>query len=118
MSQAGIEPIEAAPASEVRFEREADVIVVGLGGAGTSAAIAAADEGASVVAVERQEQAGGTSAMSGGLIYLGGGTALQLACGFRDSPENMERFLAAALGPGVDAERLHAYCVGSVRHFE
>ncbi|MBM4269522.1 MAG: FAD-dependent oxidoreductase [Deltaproteobacteria bacterium] len=118
MSQGKIEPIEAAPASEVRFEREADVIVVGLGAAGTSAAIAAADGGASVLALERQEQPGGTSAMSGGLIYLGGGTALQQACGFRDSPESMERFLAAALGPGVDAERLHAYCVESVRHFE
>jgi len=112
-----IRPIEPARASEVAFEREVDVVVVGLGAAGTSAAIAAADAGASVVALERQSAAGGTSAMSGGLLYLGGGTPLQEACGFRDSPENMERFLAAALGPGVDAERLHAYCTESVAHF-
>ena len=76
-----IRPIEPARASEVAFEREVDVVVVGLGAAGTSAAIAAADAGASVVALERQSAAGGTSAMSGGLLYLGGGTPLQEACG-------------------------------------
>src|SRR5262245_57156822 len=112
-----IRPIEPARASEVAFEREAGVVVVGLGAGGASAAIAAADAGASVVGLERQSAAGGTSAMSGGLLYLGGGTPLQEACGFRDSAENMERFLAAALGPGVDGERLHAYCTESVAHF-
>jgi 3-oxo-5alpha-steroid 4-dehydrogenase len=110
-------PIEPARTGEVAFEREADVVVVGLGAAGTAAAIAAAEAGASVVALERQGAAGGTSAMSGGLLYLGGGTPLQEACGFRDSPDNMERFLAAALGPGVDAERLRTYCAESVAHF-
>jgi 3-oxo-5alpha-steroid 4-dehydrogenase len=111
-------PIEPARVSEITFEREVDVVVVGLGAAGTAAAIAAAAAGARVRALERQGGAGGTSAMSGGLLYLGGGTALQEACGFRDSPDNMERFLAAALGPGVDGERLHAYCVESAAHFQ
>ena len=118
MSKAEVEAIEAVPQGEVAFEREADVVVVGLGAAGTSAAIAAADAGASVIACERQGEPGGTSAMSGGLLYLGGGTPLQTACGFRDSPENMERFLTAALGPGVDGERLHGYCAESVAHFD
>ena len=61
---------------------------------------------------------GGTSAHSGGLIYLGGGTALQSACGFQDSPENMAAFLRAALGPGVDDDRVDAYCEGSPDHFD
>lgn len=118
MKEKGTEAIEPLRSEEVRFDRETDVVVVGLGAAGTCAAIAAADAGVSVIACERQGVAGGTSAMSGGLLYLGGGTPLQTACGFRDSPDNMERFLTAALGPGVDAERLRAYCVDSVAHFQ
>ena len=40
---------------------------------------------------------GGTSAMSGGLVYLGGGTPIQTGCGYSDTPEDMERFLAGRL---------------------
>ncbi len=61
---------------------------------------------------------GGTSANSGGLIYLGGGTALQRACGFDDSTENMRAFLGAALGPEADDDRIDAYCEGSPDHFD
>ena len=70
------------------------------------------------MAVERSVGPGGTSAQSGGLIYLGGGTDLQKACGFEDSPENMAAFLRAALGPGVDDERVDAYCQGSSEQFD
>ena len=104
-----MEPIPALEVNEVRFDETADVVVVGLGAAGTSAVVAARQNEADVLAVERSPGSGGTSAQSGGLIYLGGGTALQSACGFRDSPENMAAFLRAALGPGVDeASRIPA----------
>jgi 3-oxo-5alpha-steroid 4-dehydrogenase len=56
--------------------------------------------------------AGGASAV------MGGGTSLQRACGFEDSPENMAAFLRAALGPGVDDDRVDAYCEGSTDHFD
>ncbi len=55
--------------------------------------------------------------MSGGLIYLGGGTPVQEACGFDDTPEAMAAFLAAACGPGTDEAKVAAYCEGSVEHF-
>src|ERR1700722_14512088 len=97
-----MEPIPALEVNEVRFDETVDVVVVGLGAAGTSATVAARQAGVDVLAVERSAGPGGTSAHSGGLIYLGGGTALQSACGFEDSPENMATFLRAALGPGVD----------------
>ena len=77
-----------------------DVVVAGLGVAGASAVVAARQAGGEVLAVERTAGVGGTSAQSGGLIFLGGGTPLQNACGFEDSPENMAAFLHAALGPG------------------
>lgn len=110
-----IDPIDA---SEARFDGEADVVVIGLGVAGCCAAIAAADAGASVVALERMQSAGGTSANSGGLIYLGGGTAVQQACGFADTAENMATFLHAALAPGGDTDRIERYCRDSVAHFD
>ena len=113
-----MDSVPALEAREIRFEQTVDVVVVGLGVAGASAVVAARQTGADVLAVERSGGPGGTSANSGGLIYLGGGTALQDACGFDDSPENMSAFLGAALGPGVDDDRLEAYCNGSPDHFD
>jgi 3-oxo-5alpha-steroid 4-dehydrogenase len=113
-----MELIPALDVREIRFDETTDVVVVGLGAAGASAAVAARQAGAEVLAVERSVGPGGTSANSGGLLYLGGGTALQTACGFQDSPANMAAFLRAALGPGVDVDRVDAYCEGSPDHFD
>ncbi len=113
-----MESIQAVACDEVHFDETVDVAVVGLGVAGASAVVAARQAGARVLAIERGGGSGGTSAHSGGLIYLGGGTALQNACGFNDSPENMAAFLRAALGPGVDDDRVQAYCEGSPDHFD
>jgi 3-oxo-5alpha-steroid 4-dehydrogenase len=113
-----MEPIPARDVNEVRFDDTADVVVVGLGVAGACATVAARQAGADVLAVERAATSGGTSANSGGLIYLGGGTDLQIACGYEDTVENMVAFLRSSLGPGVDDERLTAYCEGSVEHFD
>ena len=115
---ADMDSIPAHEVSEIRFDETVDVVVVGLGVAGTSAVVAARQAGAEVLAVEHGLGPGGTSANSGGLIYLGGGTALQTACGYQDSPENMAAFLRAALGPGVDDDRVDAYCEGSPDHFD
>ncbi len=112
-----VEPIEPARAEAVEFTETADVVVVGLGIAGTCAAIAAAESGASVLALERSMVPGGTSALSGGLIYLGGGTPIQTALGYEDSAENMERFLLAACGERTDPAKVRAYCTGSVEHY-
>jgi 3-oxo-5alpha-steroid 4-dehydrogenase len=109
----------ALEASEVtEWDRQFDVVVVGCGAAGVSAAIEARTSGAEVLALEAAGEPGGTSAMSGGLIYLGGGTGLQKACGFEDSPEEMARFLMAACGPHADEEKVRLYCEGSVAHYE
>jgi 3-oxo-5alpha-steroid 4-dehydrogenase len=120
---AAIEPV--GERDVVAFADEADVIVVGLGCAGASAAIEAAERGLDVVAIERQGAPGGTSAMSGGLIYLGGGTPVQRECGFDDDSANMFAFLQAATAPHgaadptarPDLARLRLYCEESVSHF-
>ncbi len=95
-----------------------DVLVVGAGCAGACAALEAAASGADVLVLERAGGAGGTSALSGGLLYLGGGTAIQKACGFRDSAEEMFKYMMAACGPGPDEALIRPYCEHSVDHFE
>ena len=59
-------------------------MVVGFGISGGCAALEAARAGARVVLLERAAVHGGTSAMSGGHFYLGGGTAVQKATGIED----------------------------------
>jgi len=100
------------------YDEEVDVLVVGLGCAGAAAALGAAEAGAETLVVERAGGGGGTSAMSGGVMYLGGGTALQKACGFEDTPEEMLKYLQASIGSGRDDAKLELYCDGSVEHFD
>jgi 3-oxo-5alpha-steroid 4-dehydrogenase len=100
------------------WDHRADVVVAGYGIAGVCAAIEAARAGADVLVLERTGGWGGAAALAGGFIYLGGGTPLQRALGFQDTPENMETFLLAALGPGVDKAKIADYCRGSVEHFQ
>ena len=91
---------------------EVDVVVVGVGLAGASAAIEASDGGAEVLAIERFN-VGGSSAMSGGIIYAAG-TEHQRASGFEDSAEGMFRYLESVVErPSVSPETLHRFCAES-----
>ena len=74
---------------EHRFDHEADVVVVGAGGAGLPAAIAARDAGASVLVIDSNQDVGGHAIVSGGSVALGGGTALQRRYGIDDSPDRI-----------------------------
>lgn len=113
-----IKASEVRDAGDVgRWDREADVVVVGLGCAGACAAIEAAEAGVETLVLERAGGGGGTSALAGGLIYLGGGTPVQQACGYEDTPEGMFTFLTAACGPSTDEAKVRLYCEESVAHF-
>lgn len=93
-----------------------DVVVVGFGMSGGCAALEAARAGARVLLLEKAAEHGGTSSLSGGHFYLGGGTPVQQATGHDDSPEDMAAYLLAATRD-PDAEKIHAYSTGSVEHF-
>lgn len=63
--------------AEDLFDFDADVLVVGTGGAGFSAAVTAAVEGASVVMFERNDHIGGTTGASGGTAWIPNNSSLR-----------------------------------------
>ena len=95
------------------WDEETDVIVVGFGAAGASAAIEAAEGGSRVLVLERWGS-GGASARSGGIVYAGGGTAQQLAAGFHDDPDAMLEYLTGECDGAVGDGVLRAFCEQSV----
>ncbi|MEE4661437.1 MAG: FAD-dependent oxidoreductase [Halieaceae bacterium] len=100
------------------WDEECDVIVVGFGGAGACAALEAAAAGARVMLLELASGSGGTTALAGGQIYIGGGTPIQKACGFEDSVEAMEAYLRLAAGEGGDEDKVRAYSRDSLEHYD
>lgn len=79
---------KAAWVSDVEVPKQADVVVVGAGGAGFAAAITAANEGKSVVLLDKMGVYGGDTALSGGEMAVPGNW-IQVTQGVEDSPENL-----------------------------
>ncbi|WP_144630224.1 FAD-binding protein [Bordetella genomosp. 13] len=86
------------------FDAEVDVLVIGAGGAGLAAAVAAHEAGASVAIVEKLDRPGGNTMLSTGSIP-GAGTRFQAAAGIDDDAQRMTRDLMALSGPH-DADAL------------
>lgn len=108
--QKGIEaPLSVKQEGDVDWSETADVVVIGLGGAGVSASLQALEEGLSVIALERFEGGGATKA-SGGVVYLGGGTETQKKAGVDDDPANMKAYLKEETGDIVSDETLGRFC--------
>jgi succinate dehydrogenase/fumarate reductase flavoprotein subunit len=106
-------PVETVPPDTESY----DVIVAGFGIAGGCAALEAARAGARVLVLERAASHGGTSSLSGGHFYLGGGTAVQRATGHEDTAEEMAAYLIAN-SKQPDEAKIRAYADGSVEHFD
>lgn len=105
----------------LEWDREADVVVLGSGGAALAAALSAHDHGArDVLIIERSGMVGGTTAMSGGMLWIPGNHH-QLAAGVSEAEEDVVAYLDA-LAPGqLDPETLWAFMQGGpemVRYLE
>jgi len=111
-----VEPALAASTVRKR-DGEYDVVVVGFGVAGASAALEAAEQGLRVLLIERF-QGGGSSQQSGGIVYAGGGTPVQTECGVEDSPEAMADYLRLEVGGVLSDETVARFCRESVDTLE
>ncbi|WKL16886.1 FAD-binding protein [Comamonas testosteroni] len=107
------EVLDVGSADEVQWSDASDVVVVGWGGAGASAAIEAREQGAEVLVIERFS-GGGASVLSGGVVYAGGGTRYQKEAGFEDSPEAMTAYLKHEVNGVVSDETLARFSRDSV----
>src|SRR5499427_70194 len=85
-------------------QAEFDVVVVGSGAAGMTAALTAAHHGLRVVVIEKTDRFGGSTARSGGGLWLPGNEVLRKA-GVRDTPEQARAYLAYVAGDGDEARQ-------------
>ncbi|CAM5403169.1 3-ketosteroid-delta-1-dehydrogenase [Streptomyces avidinii] len=94
-----------------------DVVVVGSGAAGLAAAVTARLRGLSVLVVEKTDKYGGSTALSGGAIWVPGNFHLDRA-GLADTPEKARAYLDATVGDRVPAARKDAYLAHGPRMVE
>ncbi|BAU96959.1 putative succinate dehydrogenase [Corynebacterium suranareeae] len=87
---------------------ELDVLVIGSGCAGLTAALVAAGEGAQVGVVEKHKKLGGTTAAGGGVMWAPN-NHLMGARGFTDSPEAAAEYIRAATKGKLSAEEIAWY---------
>ncbi len=96
---------------------EVDLLVVGGGLAGYSAALEAATRGAQVLLVEKEARTGGATVLSGGSFAFAD-TPLQRARGIQDSPGRLYEDLRRAGGQVNDESLVRAYVAGQREAFD
>jgi 3-oxo-5alpha-steroid 4-dehydrogenase len=102
-------PLVLTKANGDVWDREADVVVVGFGGAGACAALEANAQGANVLVLDRFH-GGGATAISGGVYYAGGGTHVQQEAGVTDDADEMFRYLSLEVKGVVSEDTLRDFC--------
>src|SRR5204862_2063196 len=90
----------AAAGGDPPWDHEVDLLVVGAGAGGMTAALVGALEGLAVVICEKTGLVGGTTATAAGTLWVPGSSQSRRA-GLADTPDAVRRYLAtelAALG--------------------
>ncbi|HKD66277.1 MAG TPA: FAD-dependent oxidoreductase [Candidatus Binataceae bacterium] len=75
-----------------KWDRVVDVVVVGSGGAALTAAVTAAAGGAQVAVLEKSDKVGGTTGVSGGVLWIPANHHMK-EVGVEDSPEEALRYI-------------------------
>ena len=103
-----------------KWDIEADVVSIGSGGGGLSAAITAHDHGASALVLERSDQVGGVTALSLGEVWVAGNHHA-LALDIKDLPESGYRYLkrlSMDYGEDVAILNLAIHAPVALKYFE
>ena len=90
------------------FDEEVDWLVAGAGAGGMTGAVVAHQLGGSVLVVEKESVYGGTTAKSGGVIWIPANDS-QAAVGIDDTVEEGYNYLKGLIGDSVDDARIRAY---------
>ncbi|HEU5007779.1 MAG TPA: 3-oxosteroid 1-dehydrogenase [Jatrophihabitantaceae bacterium] len=90
------------------LDEEYDVVVVGSGAAGMSAALTAAKQGLRTVIIEKAAHYGGSTARSGGGVWIPNNEALRRS-GVTDTAEAARSYLHSIIGDVVPAEKIDTY---------
>ncbi|MDG5483869.1 FAD-binding protein [Mycolicibacterium gadium] len=90
------------------FDHTVDVLVIGSGGGGMTAALAADARGLDTLVVEKSPQFGGSTALSGGGIWVPGAPS-QREAGYVPDPDGVFDYLQRITGGLVSDARLRAY---------
>ena len=90
------------------MDRDTNLIVIGAGGAGLTAALTAAEAGLRVLILEKEAEVGGSTIMSGGSFALAG-TDIQEANGIADTPATLFDDLRRYGGNENDPDVVRAY---------
>ncbi|MED5261343.1 MAG: FAD-binding protein [Myxococcota bacterium] len=90
------------------WDHEVDVLVVGTGAGGMTAALKVHDEGGDVLLIEKTDQYGGSSAMSSCLLWVPN-NHLMPGLGIEDSPEEAMDYLRGTTEGAVSDARLESF---------
>lgn len=104
-------------AGPVQSTRSCDLLVIGAGAGGLSAAVTAAILGLDVIVLEKEAVFGGTAAWSGGWMWIPR-NPLALAAGIREDEEGPRTYLRHELGEYYDESRIDAFLEHGPRMIE
>ncbi len=100
--------MSAAPSTADGFDHVVDVLIVGSGGGGMTAALTAHAAGLDALVVEKSPYFGGSTALSGGGIWVPGAPA-QRREGYNPSPEAVVTYLLRITEGLVSEARIRQY---------
>jgi succinate dehydrogenase/fumarate reductase flavoprotein subunit len=90
------------------WDEEVDLLVIGAGAAGMTAALVGSIEGLRTLVCEKTATVGGTTSTSAGTVWIPGSNQSRKA-GIPDPMEDARRYLRAVVGTEGDNERLAAF---------